>query len=139
MTDSNRASTMSDTPMKTNIVRVSKKLCWSVSLVVIAAIIVLASLTIYFGVRSSSQPVMYTEGTVSFKTTTGQQETTTSLPPLQPMEQVPIHLKPELYQWTVTPDLTKEILTGPEILPSLKWSSSERRRWFLSQFIRAII
>ncbi|CAF3718849.1 unnamed protein product [Rotaria sp. Silwood1] len=106
------------TTTESNTCRISKKLFWLSLSLIIAVFIVLISLTIYFGVRPQPKTFVYYEtSSISTSTrdhneTTISTESTTVQPPPRPVERIPTNLKPELYQWTITPDLIAETFIG---------------------------
>ncbi|CAF3695197.1 unnamed protein product, partial [Rotaria sp. Silwood1] len=106
------------TTTESNTCRISKKLFWLSLSLIIAVFIVLISLTIYFGVRPQPKTFVYYEtssistSTRNHNETTISTELTTVQPPPRPVERIPTNLKPELYQWTITPDLIAETFIG---------------------------
>ncbi|CAF4906905.1 unnamed protein product [Rotaria sp. Silwood1] len=103
-----------ETIIKSNTCHISKKLFWLISSLVVGIVLVLTSLTIYFGLRSQEETVVYYEASSISTSIYHQNEITSSIEsttvqdrPL-PVERIPFNLKPELYQWTVTPDLMAE-------------------------------
>ncbi|CAF4047377.1 unnamed protein product, partial [Rotaria sordida] len=96
----------SEINVKSNAYQISKKLFWFVLSLIIIGLIVLLVLTIYFGVRSQKASThIPNDATISI-------ETTTTKLPIRPVERIPMNLKPELYKWTITPDLIQEKFIG---------------------------
>ncbi|CAF3922776.1 unnamed protein product [Rotaria sp. Silwood1] len=112
-----------ETIIKSNTCHISKKLFWLISSLVVGIVLVLTSLTIYFGLRSQEETVVYYEASSISTSIYHQNEITSSIEsttvqdrPL-PVERIPFNLKPELYQWTVTPDLMAETFNSKHMFP----------------------
>ncbi|CAF4700711.1 unnamed protein product [Rotaria sp. Silwood1] len=107
-----------ETIVKLNTCHMPKKLFWIALSLIITVFIVLTTLTIYFGIHSQTQTIVQYESFSISTTTRDYNETTistesTTLPaPSRPVERIPTDLKPELYQWTITPDLVAETFIG---------------------------
>jgi len=91
-----------------NAYHLSKKLFWSVLLVLASVLTVLLILTIYFGVKQRAQNPAINE--VSTKST----EVTTSITLLRPIARIPDNLQQSSYHLTITPNLTNETFAGEE-------------------------
>ncbi|CAF1142273.1 unnamed protein product [Rotaria sordida] len=104
--------------VKLNTYQISKKLFWFILSLIIIGLVVLLVLTIYFGVRSQKTTIVYHETTLLSTSTHNPNDTTTSIGStttihlIRPVERIPMNLKPELYQWTITPDLIQEKFVG---------------------------
>ncbi|CAF1243562.1 unnamed protein product [Rotaria sordida] len=112
-----------ETIIQSNACHISKKPFWLTSSLVFAVVLALTSLTIYFGVQAQQEIVVYYETSAISTSTHHQNEITSSIEsktlqdsPL-PVERIPFNLKPELYQWTVTPDLMTETFKGKNMFP----------------------
>ncbi|CAF2124843.1 unnamed protein product [Rotaria magnacalcarata] len=119
-----------ETVVKSNTYNISKKVCWLISIVIGICLVVLIALTVYFGVRSPNEIIVYVEATSLSTSTTNQNEittttrrnevtsttnqieTTATITPTPPVERIPTNLKPVLYEWTITPNLTDETFVG---------------------------
>ncbi|CAF4246616.1 unnamed protein product [Rotaria sp. Silwood2] len=114
-----QSSDQNEATVKINVYHISKKVFWIILSLTLICLIVLLTLTIYFGVRSQKTTTVYVETTSSSSASTySWNETITSvtmsttMTPARPVERISMNLKPELYHWTITPDLIQETFKG---------------------------
>lgn len=100
------------TTVKTNTYHVSKTLFWIILSLLIACLVVTTVLTIYFGINSNKKSPVFVGDRSTTTTSTPNYTTTTTIAPSPPVERIPMSLKPELYDWTITPDFIKETFKG---------------------------
>ncbi|UJR17212.1 hypothetical protein I4U23_004107 [Adineta vaga] len=104
----------SEESTSTSAYRVSKKVFWPVLAGIVAVLIVLLVLTIYFGVNQKRSNDSDNESRTTLTTTLSSFGTTTTATttPSPPITRIPNDLEQQLYQLTITPNLINETFGG---------------------------